>query len=111
MKPGSEEWFRAESIQTMNAVYTAGDEEMITHNQVIESALRRVWNERGLEQAAEILALREALEQIVETHSGYCEHHVGVSNHSYALADIARAALARDLERVPTRCCARRGDD
>jgi len=102
MKPGSEEWFRSEAKRL-------GYSEWATVQ--VESALRRVWNERGLEQTAEILALREALEQIVETHSGYCEHHVGVSNHSYALADIARAALARDLERVPTRCCARRGDD
>ena len=93
MKPGSEEWFRAESIQTMNAVYTAGDEEMITHNQVIESALRRVFHDGAAQaeaarvtneniarmhahslekadaklskQAAEILALRQALDILI----------------------------------------------
>ena len=64
MKPGSEEWFRAESIQTMNAVYTAGDEETITHNQVIESALRRVWDEGAAQaEAARVEAEKERDQQ------------------------------------------------
>ena len=64
LKPGSEEWFRAESIQTMNAVYTAGDEETITHNQVIESALRRVWNEGAAQaEAARVEAQKERDQQ------------------------------------------------
>ena len=36
-----------------------------------------------------------ALEMIVSTHQGHCEHHVGVSKHSYNLADIAEEALSK----------------
>lgn len=37
--------------------------------------------------------LEAALQQIVEVHGMYCEHHVGVSNISYELTAIAQAAL------------------
>lgn len=38
--------------------------------------------------------LVEALEQIVQVHDMYCEHHKGVSEHSRELAGIAAAALS-----------------
>jgi hypothetical protein len=71
---------------------------------VIERCKLRWENHRkwsGLETAdhdemrliAEIERLRDALQSIVDEHSGYCEHHVGVSEHSYRLANIAQEAL------------------
>ncbi len=45
---------------------------------------------------ARIAAMVEALESIVEVHGMYCEHHVGVSSHSYELANMAQAALDAD---------------
>ena len=42
-----------------------------------------------------VTELVEALEMIVSTHQGHCEHHVGVSKHSYNLADIAEEALSK----------------
>ena len=44
-------------------------------------------------QAQDVAELVDALEMIVSTHQGHCEHHVGVSKHSYNLADIAEEAL------------------
>lgn len=40
-------------------------------------------------------ALLEALEEIVSTHEMYCEHHKGVSQHSYDLYRIAIRALSQ----------------
>ena len=45
--------------------------------------------------AQDVTELVEALEMIVSTHQGHCEHHVGVSKHSYNLADIAEEALSK----------------
>ena len=75
MKPGSEEWFRAESIQTMNAVYTAGDEETITHNQVIESALRRVFHD-GAAQAEAVRSKVSTLPRLSEKELAALEERV-----------------------------------
>ena len=41
---------------------------------------------------------REALEEIKDTHEGYCENHIGVSEHSYGLYGIACAALQQSQE-------------
>ena len=52
--------------------------------------------EQAAPQAQDVNAeLVEALEMIVSTHQGHCEHHVGVSKHSYNLADIAEEALSK----------------
>ena len=45
--------------------------------------------------AQDVTELVDALEMIVSTHQGHCEHHVGVSKHSYNLADIAEEALSK----------------
>ena len=45
--------------------------------------------------ALDMTELVEVLEMIVSTHQGHCEHHVGVSKHSYNLADIAEEALSK----------------
>ena len=61
-----------------------------------------VYTEAQLKQAVRdaldtqgVTELVEALEMIVSTHQGHCEHHVGVSKHSYNLADIAEEALSK----------------
>ena len=54
-------------------------------------ALRGLFAENK-EQAAEIARLQTALDEIVQEHDMYCENHIGVSNHAYKLAAIARAA-------------------
>ena len=51
--------------------------------------------EQAAPQAQDVTELVEALEMIVSTHQGHCEHHVGVSKHSYNLADIAEEALSK----------------
>lgn len=45
--------------------------------------------------AQDVTELVEALEMIVSTHQGHCEHYVGVSKHSHNLADIAEEALSK----------------
>jgi len=42
---------------------------------------------------AECERYEEALADIVLFHEGYCEHHVGVSKHSYELAGMASDAM------------------
>jgi len=42
---------------------------------------------------------REALENIVSSHDGYCEHHINVSRHSDDLDTIARLALL-EIEKI-----------
>ena len=65
-----------------------------------------LYNERQMAERADIYSLASnleriaaeamrALEEIVDTHSMYCENHVGVSEHSYGLAGTASAALSR----------------
>ena len=61
-----------------------------------------VYTEAQLKQAVRdaldaqgVTELVDALEMIVSTHQGHCEHHVGVSKHSYNLANIAEEALSK----------------
>ena len=73
----------------------------------IDNGSGSTWLERGMtKEHAELLFTRprpaqgitelvDALEMIVSTHQGHCEHYVGVSKHSHNLADIAEEALSK----------------
>jgi len=88
MKPGSEEWFGETSAELARDARFSSERDRAI---IVESALRRVWNDAMEQKAAKISALRLALELLL---TNWPAHRDGMDDPIPVGVKQARAALA-----------------